>query len=320
MSLTALTSVLLSLFLSSGSIAKASTAPEARQDFAPKISPDGQWVAFYGYDHTGTPDLYVVSIDGRSERRLTDTPEFWEILPQWSPDGARLYYTAGESMTAMDIWSIDVASGEAQQVTGAGTNVRSVDATTSLMQNEFAFIRTLESGETHFVLRDMDTQDETILLRHNIENASFGRLNLRPDGRQLLFTASFGLNEAPLDNFLYILDIETGRARQITHERNTRRRQASWTREGDALLYAQDLAGSYDIYRLTLETGEVHRVSFLDNATELFSDQRGDVLVFDAGQYPGEHPACIYASRADGSDLRRLTGICEYHLAAEDTD
>ena len=60
------------------------TAQETvRQDFGPKISPDGTQVVFYSYLGENKPDIYIVNVDGTNVRQLTDTPDTWEILPRW---------------------------------------------------------------------------------------------------------------------------------------------------------------------------------------------------------------------------------------------
>ena len=55
----------------------------------PSLSPDGNFVAFNwtGPVFSDTADVWVKAVDGDALRRLTDTPQFHEALPSWSPDG-----------------------------------------------------------------------------------------------------------------------------------------------------------------------------------------------------------------------------------------
>lgn len=55
----------------------------------PDISPDGQVVVFARSTPTsnGMFDLYTINIDGTNLTQLTNTPNFTENRPSWSPDG-----------------------------------------------------------------------------------------------------------------------------------------------------------------------------------------------------------------------------------------
>ena len=77
----------------------AAAAPPRRltrgvRDTAPQYSPDGSAVAFLRADDKGRPQLAVVDARGGEPRVLTDRPlgvgEF-----AWSPDSARIAFTAG---------------------------------------------------------------------------------------------------------------------------------------------------------------------------------------------------------------------------------
>ena len=69
------------------------------KDGSPVYSPDGKWLAFQRAEkdangkRTGKPQLYVMPTAGGEARRLTDHP-LGTGAPVWSPDSARLCYTA----------------------------------------------------------------------------------------------------------------------------------------------------------------------------------------------------------------------------------
>ncbi|MEV0681788.1 S9 family peptidase [Actinosynnema sp. NPDC050436] len=66
----------------------------AERDQAPRISPDGQWVAFLRVAEKGTaPQLHVMSTRGGEARKLTDL-KLGAGVPVWSPDSTRLAFTA----------------------------------------------------------------------------------------------------------------------------------------------------------------------------------------------------------------------------------
>jgi len=98
---------------------------------APVPSPDGKWVVFSltepAYDEKEqVSDLWIVPADGSAKpRRLTST-KAGESGPVWSPDGARIAFSAKrESDEANQIYVIDVAGGEAARVTNISTGARS---------------------------------------------------------------------------------------------------------------------------------------------------------------------------------------------------
>jgi Tol biopolymer transport system component len=81
-------------------------------------SPDGQSLVFDGVDGQGRADLYIVSADGGSPRRLTNDNRR-ENNPEWSRDGRWIYYAAAVSGRS-EIWKIPAAGGTPVQITMQG--------------------------------------------------------------------------------------------------------------------------------------------------------------------------------------------------------
>ncbi|MEU4743643.1 S9 family peptidase [Actinosynnema sp. NPDC023658] len=66
----------------------------AERDLAPRISPDGRWVAFLRVTERGkAPQLHVMPADGGEARRLTDLA-LGAGVPVWAPDSRRLAFTS----------------------------------------------------------------------------------------------------------------------------------------------------------------------------------------------------------------------------------
>ncbi len=101
--------------------------PKIRTVSDPRVSPDGQWVAYA----VGTQDvekdkrdsdLWMVSWDGKQQVRLTSSPETSERAPRWSPDGRYLAFLSArgdeaEKKKGAQVWLLDRQGGEAQKLT-----------------------------------------------------------------------------------------------------------------------------------------------------------------------------------------------------------
>ena len=86
-------------------------------------STDGKWIAY-----TQNPDpnsgvsatyLYVVSAAGGAPRQLTTKFDLNVGTPVWSRDGRRIYFSTNV-LEAIEVYSVDVATGEVRQITRRG--------------------------------------------------------------------------------------------------------------------------------------------------------------------------------------------------------
>jgi len=82
-----------------GGTARRLTSGDGLELF-PKLSPDGRWVAFTG-EYSGTPQVYVISIDGGQPRQITFRNDVGPLparggvdnrVIDWTPDGERIVY------------------------------------------------------------------------------------------------------------------------------------------------------------------------------------------------------------------------------------
>lgn len=102
-------------------------------DTTPRFSPDGRSIAYLSEPVTappigdGTPrgtvgqsHLMLYDLQTRQTRDITGTLPVDPGAPHWTPDGARLVFTAG-TRAYNEVWSLDVASGRATQLTKGRT-------------------------------------------------------------------------------------------------------------------------------------------------------------------------------------------------------
>jgi tricorn protease len=93
-----------------GGVAERVTSHEG-QEWFPRFSPDGKWIAFTG-DYDGNRDVYVVAASGGEPKRLTWSPDIGGDLPErmgpdnvtlgWTPDGKIVYRSRREQWNAFN--------------------------------------------------------------------------------------------------------------------------------------------------------------------------------------------------------------------------
>ena len=89
---------------------------------APRISPDGAWIAYTvstvdSAKDKSDSDVWMVSWDGSRTLRMTSSPE-GESNPRWSPDNRYLSFVSGRyESKGGQIWLLDRSGGDAERLT-----------------------------------------------------------------------------------------------------------------------------------------------------------------------------------------------------------
>lgn len=86
---------------------------------SPALSPDGKQIA-YASDRDGTPQIYVMNVDGSNIRRVTFQGSY-NTSPVWSPDGKRIAF-AGRVGGINQIFTVRPDGSDLAQLTAYGNN------------------------------------------------------------------------------------------------------------------------------------------------------------------------------------------------------
>jgi Tol biopolymer transport system component len=89
---------------------------EAEAQGWPRVSPDGRHLAFQRIDTVrGNPDIWVDDLDRGNHVRITTDPQP-DVLPVWSPDGARLAFVTGAPPGGAGTRMLTIANGDGSGV------------------------------------------------------------------------------------------------------------------------------------------------------------------------------------------------------------
>ena len=240
---------------------------------APRISrveealPVPEYDFAYASDKGGDFDLYLATLDGDLELRLTDNP-LGENEPAWSSDGTLIAYSIlGDA--GLDIWVTAVSEGEARAVTsGAGdehgptwspdgsklafTSTNSIIEVVNLDGNgrqhvtdgsasdfdpswspdgaRIAYARDATDGVENSDIWLMDPSGASKEALTNMEGAEY-RPAWSPDGEKIAFVGTqTGRSE------IYVLDIRNDTISQLTRDQMGKE-GLSWSPDGHRILY-----------------------------------------------------------------------------------
>ena len=96
----------------------------------PRISPDGQWVAytvtqFDRKDDNSDTDIYMIAVGGGTPIKLTSSRKP-ETSPRWSPDGRYLAFVSSRDGQKTQVYLLDRRGGDPEPVTSSKTGVSAI--------------------------------------------------------------------------------------------------------------------------------------------------------------------------------------------------
>ena len=198
----------------------------------PAWSPDGRSIA-YSSDKAGTPDLYILDLATKSEKRVTSFEDSAEVSGAWSPDGKSLAYQDEHGAT----YTIDIATGAHKRIAAAlfapSKPSWSVNGKTIAIGALKAYTARFREGTSQILTVDLDTGAQTFT-----EPAPFKSLSTRgedgplysPDGTSVAIVMDSVLWIRPVDHN----GVPSGPARQVNREVTD---APTWSGDSRHLLY-----------------------------------------------------------------------------------
>ena len=220
----------------------------------PKISPDGNGIAYLSYKDRYS-FLYIYD-----RRTGKSTPLSKEVglnsAPAWAPDGKRLAMTLSKDGNT-EIYLRDPDGGNPERLTK--NKCGDTSPTFSPDGSRIAFVSDRGGNPQIYVMaRDGSSQQR---LSH--QGGSSYDPAWSPDGKHIAYVVERrgeGLE-------VYVMDAEGGNPRRLTNSHGTNE-SPSWSADSRHVIYMSTRTGRSELWTVVLETGEEQRVPGLNMACE----------------------------------------------------
>lgn len=216
----------------------------------PRLSPDGQHVAFVASGGEGQPDdVFIQSLSGDAPIQLTQTPER-EVSPVWSPDGNSILFSQ-YGTGRCGIFEVPALGGTPLKRSDClpfmnGFLDWSPDGTLFAVSGR-------QEGEniSRIYLIDAATGEVQALTTPPASSGGDLKPLFSPDGNHIAFVRRV---TGPLDD-LFVIPTTGGAVRQLTHD-GASTAGHSWNAAGDALLFSSNRGGNYRLWSVPFAGGE----------------------------------------------------------------
>jgi TolB protein len=185
-------------------------------NITPIYQPDGSGILYAQGTGNGT-DLIFAGLDSSAPKRITVGKGTDNTSPSYSPDGHQIAFISGKTGQPQ-VYIMDADGSNIQLLTPYTAGTRSYRASPDWSPDGRAIAYEQQAGLFQIWMIDLrDRNPKQLTSEGENEDPSWA-----PDGRHIVLTSS-----RSGDKQLWILDTESGRARQLTHSRGAR--LAAWS-------------------------------------------------------------------------------------------
>src|SRR5499426_3401627 len=223
-----------------------------KNDFSPRWSVDGKWIAFLS-TREGAPQIFVTGADGANPRKVTSVPEgVGEFI--WSPDGKTLAFTTDVYPECGNLNCVG-KRGEAEEK----SKVKAVIADRLLYRHwdsfkrgkrSHLFVVSSEAGGSGSEPKDLTPGD------YDVPPFSLGdptAFDFAPDSSEVVFARNTDKVEATsTNNDLFIVSVGGGEAKRITGNNPGSDTTPRYSPDGKYIAYRSQSRNGYEADRFRL--------------------------------------------------------------------